>query len=1378
MLTGYLSLVFSFVYVCALATSDQNLVSPIGAKSLGSGFGDAAPAVVYNSMTNDYLVAYTQNDGSCSNERLFGIIIDGVTGNTKSGAFNISDCHNAIEDMQVVYSVDLNEYLIFYKAIGDIGDKSKLYYCSLDGATNAIETSPTQLIGDAIADPFLDLTVSYNDQSNMYALGYHKINAQSETSLTLNYLDAASKAKLVYETYIDKLDFLGSNKGLFGSKLVKNNSNFTLIFELKYDTGSEIWGVSVSSTNGLIINDFYIISPGAASDKFYVNPDAIFNKSTNEIIAVFEQSYFADASGDYILSDTLRIQKFNPSNGSLISPTNVAVSLLPGSTSFSEDKKIPRITYSELSNEYLISFYGVRFAAATNPYNIYLHRIDAANLTSLNSTSIEVIGSVGIQVTLNNYLKPISLVNNSTNNQYLIGWNTDAGNNIQTQIWRYDNNPPRSLVISNTSIIEELPVGTTIGTFSADDPDPEDSSPSFTLTPGAGDSDNSYFDVDGNELKILKRLSFEDASSRSIRIKAIDSQGAATDGSFVITINNTNENPFDLKIAGPLSVEENLQTGLFTSIISVKDDDVGNTHTYSLVAGDSSDNNANFEINQNVLKLIEPLNYEDTSEQYIRIRATDNTGLYTEKAFTIEVIDVNEVPEKIELYPEAIPENDITSSMTLQVIDPDEYSNYVFSQVNGEGDDDNDIFGLSDNTLRPLILLDYEVRNTYSVRLRAFDGVNDTTQVFSISVSDLNDLPDSIRLSENRIETGQPSGSTIGQLITYDQDVNDSHTYRIIEGGQLFFLNGPDLRILNSLQFDFSNPYNNFYSVTIESTDTQGGLKIETLNVEVVLFKDDLKPEIHDFDKNQKLLNNSASVLNISVSVTDNIELDTVYFFHRPIRDNRNFNEPDSIKIDLRNGNFYVDVFLPKSALDVVGIEYFFKAIDAAGNSDSTEIGYTYWSHIQKSFDVVNEFYNGAADSYKIIANPYLLESKNVSKIFADYGSSSKDSWRLFSFDNTGNYKEIGNQAAISIDQGKGYWFNKTGDLKQPIILDNARTGNNKTDTYKLKLKQGWNLIGNPYPFELNWDYVLETNGLSYNAYELITFNSTYIKSSSLKEFEGGFVYSDTEKTLEIPIEDPNLSGNRIAKASEFENGWLLNLTLEIEHNKNELSGIGMHQSADDSYDHYDRPLLPRFINYLDLSFNHSEHNSKAFAQDIVSLQENYIWEFVASTNLKNTNATLRWDKDFLNKSPNQLYLYDVLHDNLVNVRLSTKYEFSLDEPTTFKAIYGDQTFIQETLSKIKIEALKPYPNPFNQTVSIPINLPYSADSYDIECNIYNLMGDRVYNKNIENLEYGFFQIDWNESENGNLEEGIYIYSIKVKNGFLTNNFHGRIVKN
>ena len=185
-----------------------------------------------------------------------------------------------------------------------------------------------------------------------------------------------------------------------------------------------------------------------------------------------------------------------------------------------------------------------------------------------------------------------------------------------------------------------------------------------------------------------------------------------------------------------------------------------------------------------------------------------------------------------------------------------------------------------------------------------------------------------------------------------------------------------------------------------------------------------------------------------------------------------------------------------------------------------------------------------------------------------------------------------------------------------------------------------------------------------------------------------------------------------------------------------------------------------------------------AFSQDIVKSSESHIWEFVISSNHATKHVTLSWDTDQFSNAKNQLLLYDVIHDVIISIEDNSHYDMFIDQPMTFKAIYGDDTFIQETLKNIRIEMLQPYPNPFTHDIGLPMHLPYSTEPYAIDCNIYNVMGEKVFEQKLTDILPGLIEIKWSEKQTKNLKQGIYIYSIQVKNGFLTSDFKGRIVKN
>jgi subtilisin family serine protease len=91
-------------------------------------------------------------------------------------------------------------------------------------------------------------------------------------------------------------------------------------------------------------------------------------------------------------------------------------------------------------------------------------------------------------------------------------------------------------------------------------------------------------------------------------------------------------------------IPENAGANAIVGILSTIDPDFGDSFTYSLVSGDGSKDNAAFSITGSTLRAISSLDYETQSNYSVRIRSTDRGGLYVDKIFAIQVIDVNEAP--------------------------------------------------------------------------------------------------------------------------------------------------------------------------------------------------------------------------------------------------------------------------------------------------------------------------------------------------------------------------------------------------------------------------------------------------------------------------------------------------------------------------------------------------------------------------------------------------------------------------------------------------------------------------------------------------------------------------------------------------------------
>ncbi len=101
----------------------------------------------------------------------------------------------------------------------------------------------------------------------------------------------------------------------------------------------------------------------------------------------------------------------------------------------------------------------------------------------------------------------------------------------------YPTSSERDITLSNSSILENSSIGSTIGELSVTD---SNGSFEFELIEGTGDKDNSFFTIDGNELRSNHMFDFESRAFRSVRVRAFN-EVEDFEASFAINVTNTNE---------------------------------------------------------------------------------------------------------------------------------------------------------------------------------------------------------------------------------------------------------------------------------------------------------------------------------------------------------------------------------------------------------------------------------------------------------------------------------------------------------------------------------------------------------------------------------------------------------------------------------------------------------------------------------------------------------------------------------------------------------------------------------------------------------------------------------------------------------------------
>ena len=132
----------------------------------------------------------------------------------------------------------------------------------------------------------------------------------------------------------------------------------------------------------------------------------------------------------------------------------------------------------------------------------------------------------------------------------------------------------------------------------------------------------------------------------SFTYKASDGTDYSNTVAVSIDVTNVNETPTNITLSAS-SVAENLPVNTLVGTLTTTDPDIGDTFTYSLVAGTGDTGNASFVIGGvagNELQTNAIFNYEVLNTYSIRLRTTDQGGLFFDKVFPITIINANDPP--------------------------------------------------------------------------------------------------------------------------------------------------------------------------------------------------------------------------------------------------------------------------------------------------------------------------------------------------------------------------------------------------------------------------------------------------------------------------------------------------------------------------------------------------------------------------------------------------------------------------------------------------------------------------------------------------------------------------------------------------------------
>ena len=518
------------------------------------------------------------------------------------------------------------------------------------------------------------------------------------------------------------------------------------------------------------------------------------------------------------------------------------------------------------------------------------------------------------------------------------------------------------------------------------------------------------------------------------------------------------------------------------------------------------------------------------------------------------------------------------------------------------------------------------------------------------------------------------------------------------------------------------------------------------------------------------IIENQNSQNTVKASIAGSDVPIKIIFSHRKIAETDFIHE---LEVVLASNTYEATV--NPSYFDEIGMEYFFSVTDASGRTSESSKGYVYKIVPSQSIPALAS--GGTVSSYRIISVPLKLESSDIRDVFAtlisNYGGYNKEHWRLLRYQNGKNTDFDG---LTSLGQGRGYWFNslETADIK----VSGQAISANQASSFQLTLERGWNQIGNPYLFNIDWDDVLKANSTADVDPDYLVFDPAtegFKKSNSIISWSGGFVYANTSVTLQLPVTLKNTANGRKYNQNDLvdysidQPNWFMPIKLTQAEGANDYIGFGMHPDAKLSKDRFDGQTVPRFIKYLELNSYHNSEFTPKFARDVVPTSDAFTWTYTYESNFDGLEARLEWSNELLSDNEAQLFLYDTEAKELINMKKSTSYSFKSGKTRDFKFIFS---LSKESLLPEANVVGKAFPNPFTSSVTIPFIL--SAPGGQVQVTMYDLMGKKIKNLVSDQFNQGYHEVVWDgtDFQNSRVTQGMYLYEVITDGKKIT----GRII--
>jgi hypothetical protein len=563
---------------------------------------------------------------------------------------------------------------------------------------------------------------------------------------------------------------------------------------------------------------------------------------------------------------------------------------------------------------------------------------------------------------------------------------------------------------------------------------------------------------------------------------------------------------------------------------------------------------------------------------------------------------------------------------------------------------------------------------------------------------------------------------------------------------------------------DFSSGQSVSFTVT-SATDLALNDMVSSYGLSFQTAVNDVTPPVISVpDINYSYLN-AGSGFTFGVHITDDLAMGPVTLYWGPAGYGGYTNSSSMFLSG--SGNY--ECAVPGTDVLPRGLQYQVVAADSVGNYSYYPSSGDYYIHSVHFAPSTTPLGTAVPnDQWHMISIPADARGTNIyGHLENELGYYDNTKWRLFYWNMS--YVEIPGFSSGNISKlGQAYWLRHR--LGGPVNINfegpDSSYGNfNQSKPCSLTLEPGWNDIGSPFMFNIDWMNVtipaMVAGPFFYDGTKWL-HPSEVISAPIPFKAAAGFSFKN-ELTYTTYLEVTPAALNKSGKTAGIKqpNGWQAVVTVENQ-NGSDNNSFGLSTDASLRRDRYDYPEPPSGLTGTSGYFRLADDK---FCTDIrPELGDGQTWDFAVDCQGQ-TKLTITLPVEF--PAGTECYLADLSRQVSVNIKDDQTYSFT-PEPgekvREFKIIAGQADYAKGVLGSsfalpTATMLLQNRPNPLRDNTAIGYQL--SADG-PVKLTVYNVAGQLV--KTLVNRPQmaGRYTITWNGRDESGRQAatGVYFYRL------------------